>query len=552
MSAAHDAARVLGESLALAPQDARLRFHHAQALKAVGDVNGAVRTLAAGVQLAPHEAERWLALAGLLMEIELASPDRQADRSTSPLARAVDVVDQALILAPSAPAALAQAAMTLRYACAWERARACVAALVDAARDPERPLPVSPMMAAALIDDPALQRRAIRDFVAQTMPQVMPRATAPAFVEQRGSALRVGYLSADFHEHATAHLIAGLFEAHDKRRVTTFGYALDSDDGSAMRTRLARAFDHWRELREADDTAAATSIAADALDVLVDLKGHTQGSRIGILARRPAPRQIHYLGFPGTLAHAAIDAQVADAIVVPPENEQHFAERVLRLPQCYQVNDRKRPLPPTLPRAQAGLPERGLVLVCFNQTYKLAPEFFSLWLEVLARNDDAVLWLNVPHALARHNLRTVAEARRVKAERIVFAPFAKQADHLARLRCADLALDVLPYGSHTTGSDALWCGVPLLTLTGATFAGRVGTSLVHAVGLPGLAVASLDDYRETLLALAVDRERLEAYKTHLERERYSVPLFDTERFTRDFEHLLEAAADAKGVREFDG
>jgi protein O-GlcNAc transferase len=539
---ARDAARKLGEALDLSPRDARLRHAHAQALKAIGDVNGAIRTLAAGVQLAPGDVERWLALAGLLMEIELASPSARTDAAATPLSRAIEAIEQAIALAPEAPAVLAQAAMTFRYACAWDRADACEEALARLGADRAQSFVVSPMMATALIDDPALQARAIRDFAVQTMPRAVHRnAAAPASVRERGSALRVGYLSADFHEHATAHLAAGLFEAHDRRRVTTFAYALDGDDGSAMRKRLVQAFSHWRDLRDLGDDAAAKTIANDALDVLVDLKGYTQGSRIGILARRPAPVQIHYLGFPGTIAHASIDAQIADAIVVPPGDERHYAERVLRLPECYQVNDRKRPLPPAVSRANAGLPERGLVLVSFNQTYKLGRAFVDLWLDVLARHDDAVLWLNVPHALARQNLRAAAVARSVAPERIVFAPFAQQSEHLARLRCADLALDVLPYGSHTTGSDALWCGVPMLTLTGATFAGRVGTSLVHAVGLPELAVASIDAYRDLLHGLARDRERLAAYKAHLERERYNVPLFDTERFTRDFEKILETA-----------
>ena len=538
-----DAARRLGAAVEHSPEDARLRYAHAQALKAVGDVNGAIRTLAAGVQLAPAEVERWLALAGLLMEVELASPAARDETRATPLSRAIEAIEQALVLAPQAPAVLAQAAMTFRYACAWARADACEAALASAGSSADRPFVVSPMMATALFADPALQARAIRDFVVQTMPAAQ-RAAAPPFVRNPGSALRVGYLSADFHEHATAHLTAGLFEAHDKRKLTTFAYALDGDDGSAMRTRLVQAFAHWRDLRNLRDDAAAKTIAADALDVLVDLKGHTQGSRLGIFARRPAPVQIHYLGFPGTIAHPAIDAQVADAIVVPPGDERHYEERVLRLPVCYQVNDRKRPLPPAMPRAQAALPERGLVLVSFNQTYKLGRAFVDLWLDVLARHGDAVLWLNVPHTLARRNLVAAAEARGVRAERIVFAPFAQQRDHLARLRCADLALDVLPYGSHTTGSDALWCGVPLLTLTGATFAGRVGTSLVHAAGLPELAVDSLDAYRDTLHALAGDRARLAEYKQHLERERFTVPLFDTERFTRDFERLLESIAGA--------
>ena len=538
---AREAARQLGEAVERSPEDARLRYAHAQALKAIGDLNGAIRTLAAGVELAPMEAERWLALAGLLMEIELASPSARRDARSAPLARAIEAIERALLLAPDAPAVLAQAAMTYRYACEWARAQSCEDALANAGADRSRPFVVSPMIATALLADPALQARAIRTFVAQTLPRAATRDSAPPFVRERGNALRVGYLSADFHEHATAHLAAGLFEMHDRSQVTTFAYALDSDDGSEMRKRLVRAFPHWRDLRSLTDDAAASMIADDALDVLVDLKGHTQGSRIGILARRPAPVQIHYLGFPGTIAHESIDAQVADAIVVPPIDERNYDERVLRVPVCYQVNDRNRPLPPAASRAQAGLPERGLVLVSFNQTYKLGRAFVDLWLDVLAGHDDAVLWLNVPHALARANLRAAAVARQVAPERIVFAPFAQQSDHLARLRCADLALDVLPYGSHTTGSDALWCGVPLLTLTGTAFAGRVGTSLVHAVGLPELAVDSMDAYRDTLHALAHDRERLAAHKAHLERERYSVTLFDTERFTRDFERLLELA-----------
>jgi predicted O-linked N-acetylglucosamine transferase (SPINDLY family) len=228
----------------------------------------------------------------------------------------------------------------------------------------------------------------------------------------------------------------------------------------------------------------------------------------------------------------SIDALVADEVVVPEGDERHYAERVLRLPGCYQVNDRDRPLPKAPARASVGLPDDALVLCCFNQTYKLTRPFFEAWLDALARHRDAVLWLGVPLEPVRARLRAFAAERGVAAERLVFAGHAKQAEHLARLRCADLALDVLPYGSHTTGSDALWCGVPLLTVTGATFAGRVGTSLVRAAGLPAFATPTLADYRA----------RLEAARGHLERERLNLPLFDTERFARDFEALLERAA----------
>ena len=237
---AREAARLLGEAVERSPQDARLRYAHAQALNAIGDLNGAIRTLAAGVELAPMDVERWLALAGLLMEIELASPSARRDARSAPLARAIEAIERALMLAPDAPAVLAQAAMTVRYACEWARAQSCQDALTKAGADRSRPFTVSPMIATALIDDPALQARAIRDFVAQTMPRAAHRA--PPFVRERGNALRVGYLSADFHDHATAHLAAGLFEAHNPRPVTSFAYALDRDDGSAMRSVWCRRF----------------------------------------------------------------------------------------------------------------------------------------------------------------------------------------------------------------------------------------------------------------------------------------------------------------------
>jgi len=537
------ALRALAEAAAREPGNVPLRVRLAHARKAAGDVNGAVAELASAVKASPASADAWLALAGLLMEIELATPSGRARGGTSPLAHALAAFEQALAIAPDAPEVLAPAAMAQAYACGWARAEALGAKLGEIGRARSAPFPISPVMAAALIDDPALQQHAIRDYCARALPP--PRPRAPAAIRARGTALRVGYLSADFHEHATAYLAAGLFERHDPARVASFAYALDRDDGGPMRSRLKRAFGDWRDLAGMDDAAAAARIAADDLDVLVDLKGHTQGGRLGILAPRPAPVQIHYLGFPGTLAYGAIDALVADPVVVPPGDERHFAEPVLHLPRCYQVNDRDRPRPPPPSRASVGLPERGLVLASFNQAYKLTRAYVDIWFDVLARHADAVLWLTVPHAPARDNLRAAAVARRIAPERIVFAPHVKQHEHLARLACADLALDVLPYGAHTTGSDALWCGVPLLTHTGSTFAGRVGTSLVGAVGLGDLAARSQDEYRAKLDALASGRERLADYRRHLERGRMEFPLFDTAGFTRDFERLLGDAANGR-------
>ncbi|MEP6942701.1 MAG: UDP-N-acetylglucosamine-peptide N-acetylglucosaminyltransferase [Betaproteobacteria bacterium] len=398
------------------------------------------------------------------------------------------------------------------------------------------------MIAVALLDDPATQREVIRAWSGATL----PRTQAPSRLSRRGNRLRVGYLSSDFHDHATAHLMAGLFEQHDRARVETFAYASDGDDGSAMRRRVQAAFDHWRDIRLLDDRRAAQVISADALDVLIDLKGHTDGNRLPVLARRPAPVQLHYLGFPGTLAFEAIDGFIADDIVAPPGSQAEFAETLLCLPLCYQVNDAQRALPRGAARSAVGLADDALVLACFSQTYKFSEPFMSVWLDALRERARAVLWLYVPHARARHHLRAFAERAGIDAGRVVFAPALSQVEHLSRLRCADLALDVLPYGAHTTGSDALWAGVPLLTCRGRTFAGRVGASLCHSSGLGELVTESLGDYSGMLRRLCSDRSLLAHHRDHLETGRANLPLFDTASFTCEFERLLERAA--AGVR----
>jgi predicted O-linked N-acetylglucosamine transferase (SPINDLY family) len=408
-------------------------------------------------------------------------------------------------------------------------------------REPGTDARCNPFVALAVTADPALQLAVARAWSTAVLPPVAPRRPAPP--RATGARLRVGYLSSDFHDHATAYLIAGLIERHDAARVETFAYSYGSDDGKAMRRRLRAAFAHWRDVGARGDADAAACIAADRLDVLVELKGHTHGSRLAILAHRPAPLQVHYLGYPGTLGYDGVDAVVADAIVVPPGDEVHYHERVLRLPRCYQANDDRRALPPRPPRAALGFAADALVLACFNQAYKLSRAFYSIWMEALARQPKAVLWLLVAEPLAQANLRAEAARAGIDPARLVFAPPVPQDEHVARLRGADLALDVLPYGSHTTGSDALWAGVPLLSCRGTTFAGRVGASLLHAAGLPELATESEDAYRAALLALVADPGRLAGYREYLDRERRALPLFDTAGFARDWEALLSAAVD---------
>jgi predicted O-linked N-acetylglucosamine transferase (SPINDLY family) len=508
-------------------------FAYAHELRAAGSVEAAAAAFAQAANFAPGNADAWLALGNACMEAELHRVDvRQASASGEDwLAHALDAFARAAALRPDDTGIAAKRAMAARYACAWRDADASIATL----RASPHPA-CEPMVAVALLDDAALQRDAIATWARARA----PAPAAPAIVRQRGTRMRVGYLSTDFHDHATAHLAAGLFECHDRGRFETFAYAADRDDGSAMRARLRSAFAHWRDVRELSDAQAADVVREDALDILIDLKGHTRGTRLPILAHRPAPVQLHYLGFPGTLAHEGVDGTIVDAIVAPSDAE--FTEQALRLPVCYQVNDHRRPLPLASRREDMGLPSGAILLACFNQTYKLTEPFVTTWLDVLREQGDALLWLNVPHARARQNLAELASQCGVDAARIVFAPVVDQSAHLARMQCADIALDVLPYGSHTTGSDALFAGVPLLTCRGTTFAGRVGASLCMAAGLPDLVCESLDAYGATLRALCADRARLRHYQDHLARGRASLPLFDTPAFTRHFERLLDRAA----------
>ncbi|MFN3566582.1 MAG: tetratricopeptide repeat protein, partial [Burkholderiaceae bacterium] len=306
-------------------------------------------------------------------------------------------------------------------------------------------------------------------------PPVLPRV-APS--ERRPGRIRVGYLSSDFCEHATSYLLAHVLELHDRDRFEIFLYSYGPDDRSPMRRRIEVAAEHFVELREAGAPAMAERIRADAIDILIDLKGYTYGSRPEVLGYRAAPIQVNFLGYPGTLGTPLADYIVTDPIVTPPEAAKDYVEKFAYLPDCYQPNDRKRPIGPPVARADCGLPERGFVFCCFNNTYKITPAMFDVWCRLLAQVEGSVLWLLDANLQAKDNLRAEARARGVAPERLVFAPKLPLAQHLARLANADLVLDTLPYNAHTTASDALWAGVPLVTCPGETFASRVAASLL--------------------------------------------------------------------------
>jgi protein O-GlcNAc transferase len=350
------------------------------------------------------------------------------------------------------------------------------------------------------------------------------------------SRLKIGYLSADFSNHATAHLAIDLFETHDRDKFEIIAYSYGHDDGSAMRQRLVRAFDTFIDLRSFDDRQAARKIFDDGVDILVELKGYTQFARSGIAAHRPAPVQVNFLGYPGTMGADFIDYIIADPIVLPMDEQVHYAEKIVHLPDCYQPNDRARQIADLAPTRRAcGLPDEGFVFCCFNHSYKITPDMFDIWMRLLRKVDGSVLWLFDSYPDVRANLAREARDRGVDPSRLIFAPRVPTREHWARLTCADLFLDTLPYSAHTTASEALWVGLPVLTLRGNTFAGRVAASLLAAVGLPELITDARDEYESKALYLATDPSALAALKQKLISNRQTAPLFDTPRFTRHIE-----------------
>lgn len=384
---------------------------------------------------------------------------------------------------------------------------------------------------------PELQQRCAEN---HTRRLVSPLAGQLSAIERKPSArLRIGYLSSDFKNHATAYLMAEMLEAHDRSRFETFGLSYGIDDGSAMRGRMVSAFEHFVELADYPAMEAVARITALDLDILIDLKGYTEGNHSEWLQYRLAPVQINWLGYPGTLAAPWADYLVADAVVAPLTHQAMFSERLLHMPGCYQPNCRDRVSGRRLTRAEEGLPEGAIVLCSFNQTYKITPEIFSVWLNILRQVPAAVLWLWASNPWAEWQLREIARNAGIAPERLIFAEGKPQADHLARLPLADLALDTFPCNGHTTTSDALWAGVPVVALQGSAFAARVASSLLVAAGLPELVADSLESYADIVVRLCKSPGGMSALRVRVEALREQSPLFDGAHFARGFEALLE-------------
>lgn len=391
-----------------------------------------------------------------------------------------------------------------------------------------------------LLAQPSTRRQqlgAARRFAQHLFEHLVP--LAPVGAGRRAGRIRLGYFSSDLHEHATAYLISQVLERHDRGRFEVTAYSYGVDDASAARRRIRQAVDHFIDLRQMSDRAAAERIRADGIDILLDLKGYTLGARNAVLALRPSPIQINYLGYPGTLGAPFYDYIIGDPTVTPLEHAADYSEKIAQMPVCYQPNDRSRTIGPRPTRAECGLPENGFVFCSFNSPYKITAEIFEIWCRLLLKVEGSVLWLYQTNAQAHRNLTQEAVRRGVDASRLIWGEQLPQAGHLGRLQVADLMLDTRPVCAHTTASDALWAGVPVVTCRGDTFVSSVAASVLKAMELPGLIAGSLAEYESTALALARDPQGLAALKQRLTVNRERCALFDSTRYARDLEALYE-------------
>ena len=446
-------------------------------------------------------------------------------------------VERALVLEPDYRYAKGELLHMRMYTADWRDFAGLKVEVENGVRRGQRI--VQPFIFQAVAETPADARACSRIWARDKYPELGGPAHDRA-ARKANKKIRIGYVSGEFRQQATAILMAGVYDLHNRENFELIALDAGVSDQSPMRARLEKAFDTWIDIRSLSDQDAAGAIAGAGINILVNLNGFFGDTRMGVFAQRPAPIQVNYLGFPATLGAPYMDYIIADKTVIPESEQAFYDEQVVYLPGCYQANDDQgREMARTPSRGEAGLPDEGFVFCNFNSSYKLTPETFDSWMRILKQVDGSVLWLLESPAPYAENLRKEAEARGVAGDRLIFTPVLPTDLHLARLQLAGLFLDGLPYNAHTTGSDALWAGVPLITRTGTAFAGRVATSLLNAAGLPELVTKSAADFEALAVKLARDPAALEKLRAKLAKARQSSSLFDTAAFTRNLESAYQ-------------
>lgn len=531
----------------------------------VGQVFQAIRSLQKAVRLVPDNPLYWFHLAEANLMIKsmkdvvacyqkaiALKPDWDsahynlavALRMENRMDNAIDHLKQAIEINPNFSGAHAFLFRMAQHTCDWRlasEADKCLNRLTEEELSKDLKCAESPMTSIRRKADVQLNMRVAQSWSRQIARQAATLAPQPTIEYPRQSVqrIRIGYLSNDFKDHAVAHQIRGMLERHDRRNFEIFGYAINPDDGTRYRRLLSDACDDFRDVHQLSDMEVARQIREDDIHILVDMAGHSRNNRLGIAALRPAPIQASYLGFLGTTGATFIDYILADDVVIPPDHIACYTEKVVYLPHCYQVNDDRLPIAQrNYTRSKFNLPNKGVVYCSFNQPYKIDEKLFTIWLNILKQVDGSVLWLVERSPLARKNLCRAAEKANVDPTRLVFTGFMPLEDNLARLQLADLVLDTRTYNGGATTSNALWAGVPVLTVLGNHWVSRMSASALKAVGLPKLIAEDLEDYGRRAVELALNPLKLSAIRRRLWQQRSAAPLFDTPLFTCHIEQAF--------------
>jgi protein O-GlcNAc transferase len=530
------------------------------ALKQLGHIEESIAVCHRAVTLKPDHANGWNNLGIALMAMDIRTEAINAYRRATSLdpsffeswsnlgialtaqgllPEALECFGNALAISPNYTESLVQFIHQSQQICSWDGLDQPLSRLIAQTR--RGSAEINPFALLSLCSDPTELLLCATNFSARVK-KTAEKASGGIHLShdwEKHERLRIGYLSGDFHAHATAYLTARLFESHDRKRFEVYAYSYGPDDQSPMRRRLVKSFDHFVDLRGRGPKEAAKRINEDEIDILIDLKGYTHGAWTQVMALRPSPLQINYLGYPGSMGADFIDYIIVDRFIVPPGYERYYSEKCLFMPGSYQVNDGDRKIfPEARTRSDHGLPIEGFVFCSFNQAVKITPDVFALWMSLLKQVEGSVLWLLAFNPYAEDNLRHYAGALGVAPERLIFAPKLELAQHLTRYRHADLFLDTFPCNAHTTASDALWGGCPLITMAGDTFASRVAGSLLSALGMEELIVRSFEEYKKLALKLATEPKSIADFRQRVAQARETSPLFNGAKFAKNLEEAL--------------
>ncbi|HWR01332.1 MAG TPA: tetratricopeptide repeat protein [Chlorobaculum sp.] len=511
-------------AITIRPDYAEAWFNLGVALGELGELETAVGSYGKAIAIRPDFAEAWFNRGNILGELKQMEP-------------AAESFGRALALNPDGDYLLGTYLYSKMKICDWASLDELSNRLVTKIANHERA--ATPFQVLPIIGSSSILQQVSLNYVNKAHPL---RSGLQETVKRPGrDKIRIGYFSADYHSHASMYWLAELFEKHDRSRFEIIAFSFGPDlQEDEMRKRVVPAFDRFIDVGKASDQEVAGLSREQEVDIAVDLKGFTKDSRTDIFAYRAAPVQVSYMGYPGTMGAGYIDYLIADHTLVPEQHQPFYTEKIVYLPDSYQGNDSKRRIAEKMfTRQELGLPATGFVFCCFNNNYKITPDIFDCWMRILERVEGSVLWLFEDNPRATGNLRKEAVRRGVDAGRLVFAERMPLPEHLARHRSADLFLDTLPCNAHTTASDALWAGLPLLTCIGRSFAGRVAASLLNAIRLPELVTSSMEEYGALAIELANNPEKLSGIKRTLEKNRLSTPLFDSDLFTGHFEAAYE-------------